>query len=75
MLLIARHETLVAIRSLVEYMKDDERKHYQEQRERGEGDGHIYGVFAQIEKWLNGQPQVLYLVAGSDVSLGLPEAA
>ena len=74
MQLTANEDTLVAIRTLVEYMKDDERKHYQEQLERGEGDGHIYGVIAQIEKWLSGQNQVLYMVAGSDVSFGLPEA-
>ncbi len=35
---------------------------------------HIYETIAQIEKWLSGRNQVLYMVAGSDVSFGLPEA-
>ena len=70
----ASHETLVAIRTLVDYLGDDEREHYLEQLEHGEGDGHIYETIAQIEKWLSGQTHVLYMVAGSDVSFGLPEA-
>ena len=74
MQLTANHDTLVAIRTLVDYLAADERKDYQEQLEQGEGDGHIYEVIAQIEKWLNGQPQVLHMVAGSDVSWGFPEA-
>ena len=74
MQLTANHDTLTAIRTLVDYLRDDERRHYLEQLEQGEGDGHIYKIIAQIEKWLNGQPQVLYMVAGSDISCGLPEA-
>lgn len=74
MQLTANEDTLVAIRTLVDYLADDEREHYLEQRERGERDGHIYETIAQIEKWLSGQNQVLYMVAGSDSSVGLPEA-
>ena len=74
MQLTANEDTLVAIRTLVDYLEDDEREHYLEQRERGERGGHIYETIAQIEKWLSGQNQVLYMVAGSDGLDGLPEA-
>jgi hypothetical protein len=70
----ASHGTLVAIRTLVDYLEDDEREDYQEQIERGEGGNHIYQSIAQIEKWLSGQTQVLHMVAGSDTDFGLPEA-
>ena len=72
--LTAKQETLAAIRTLVDYMRDDERDDYQERLEQGEGDGHIYESIAQIEQWLTSQPQVLHMVAGSDVSCGIPEA-
>ena len=74
MQLTANHNTLVAIRTLVDYLEDDEREHYLEQRERGERGGHIYETIAQIEKWLSGQTQVLHMVAGSDINFGLPQA-
>ncbi len=74
MRLTANEDTLVAIRTLVDYLRDDEQQHYVQQLEDGEGDGHIYQAIAQIEKWLGGQNQVLYMVAGSDVGFGLPEA-
>ena len=48
MALTASHETLVAIRTLVAYLEDDERKHYLEQLEQGEGGGHIYETIVQI---------------------------
>jgi hypothetical protein len=74
MQLTANHETLVAIRTLVDYLAADERKDYQGRLEQGNGDGHIYETIAQIEKWLSGQTEVLHMVAGSDDSWGLPEA-
>ncbi len=73
MTLTANHKTVVAIRTLIEYL-EDEREDYQEQLERGEGDGHIYEVIAQIEKWLSGQARVLHMVANSDIDSGLPQA-
>ena len=71
----AKHKTLVAIRTLIGYFEDDERRDYQELVERGEGSGHIYESIVEIQEWLNGegQPQVLHMVAGSDDS-GLPQA-
>ena len=72
--LTANHETLVAVRTLVDYLEDDEREHYLGQIERGDGGGHIYETIAQIEKWLSGQTQVLHMVAGSDIGFGLPQA-
>lgn len=70
----AKNKTLVAIRTLIEYVGDDERKDYQQLVERGEGQGHIYESIAHLEKWLSGdQPKVLHMVAGSDNS-GLPQA-
>ena len=72
--LTANHETLVAIRTLVDYLENDERKDYQQRLEQGEGGNHIYQSIAQIEKWLSGQTQVLHMVAGSDIDFGLPQA-
>jgi hypothetical protein len=70
----ASHETLIAIRTLVDYLENDERKDYLQQLEQGDGGGHIYETIAQIEKWLSGQTQVLHMVAGSDIDFGLPQA-
>ncbi|HKM55117.1 MAG TPA: hypothetical protein VJY33_17030 [Isosphaeraceae bacterium] len=70
----ASHETLIAIRTLVDYLENDERKDYLQQLEQGEGGNHIYQSIAQIEKWLSGQTQVLHMVAGSDIDFGLPQA-
>jgi len=74
MQLTANEDTLVAIRTLVDYLRDDEQQHYVQQLEDGEGDGHIYLAIAQIEKWLSGRNHVLYMAAGSEGSVGLPEA-
>ena len=74
MQLTANEDTLVAIRTLVDYLEADERKDYLAQLEQGEGGGHIYQTIANVQRWLSGQNQVLYMVAGSDVSFGLPEA-
>ena len=68
MQLTANHDTLTAIRTLVDYLRDDERRHYLEQLEQGEGEGHVYLAIAEVDRWLNSQPQVLHTVAGSDNS-------
>jgi hypothetical protein len=70
----AKQDTLAAIRTLVDYVKEDEREEYLELSATGTGDGHIYESIARIEEWLSGQCQVLYMVAGSDDCCGLPEA-
>jgi hypothetical protein len=75
MQLTANHDTLVAIRTLVDYLEADERKDYLAQLEQGEGGGHIYETIANVQRWLSGHNQVLYMVAGSDIDCGLPQAA
>ena len=68
MQLTANHDTLTAIRTLIDYLRDDERRHYLEQLEQGEGEGHVYLAIAEVDRWLSSQPQVLHMVAGSDDS-------
>jgi len=72
MQLTANEDTLVAIRTLVGYLRDDEQRHYVQQLEDGEGDGHIYQAIAQIERWLSGQNQVLHMVTGDESFFGFP---
>ena len=74
MQLTANRDTLTAIRTLVDYATADERKDYEERLAQGEGDGHIYEAIAEIEKWLSGETEVLYMVASSDESFGSPQA-
>src|SRR4051794_25308475 len=74
MQLTAKQKTLDAIRTLVDHVEDEERKHYLEAVEQGGGSGHIYESIAEIQKWLSGQTLVLHMVAGSDNDVGLPLA-
>ena len=74
MQLTANEDTLVAIRTLVDYLEADERKDYLSQLEQGEGGSHIYETIANVQRWLSGQTQVLHMVAGSDIDFGLPQA-
>ena len=73
MQLTANNNTLTAIRTLIDYLADDEREDYS-QREQDERDNHIYETITQIEKWLSGPTQVLHMIAGSDDNTGLPQA-
>jgi hypothetical protein len=71
--LTTKHDPLIAIRTLVDYVKEDEREQYLQLTATGGGHGHIYESIALIEQWLGSQPQVLHMVAGCDDSC-LPHA-
>ena len=73
MQLTANHDTLVAIRTLVDYVAADEREDYQARLAQAEGDGHVYEAIAQIEKWLSGETEVLYMVASSERASAPPK--
>ena len=70
----AKQGTLAAIRTLVDYVKEDDREHYLEMSASGTGNGHIFESIARIEEWLSGQSHVLYMEAGSDDCCGCLEA-